>query len=311
MRVPASFVAAVAGLLVLTGGASATAAPPPSAVVVVTATGPYSVPYAPYLYEFLDFAPLPPLISTSVYKIDYSSWAAGGFESPRQAPTRYVKAPWSPTIFAVHEFVGRYQTGLVVHPLTFGQWQTANFPTPVVTTRIPSAAYTGYSASPEIDVTIQGETHALTLSEWLASGSPAPRIVGWKPGAELVRYVTSYPEIFAVAPDASAHRVTYAEWLAWGSPAFRSTQAEGYYALSWAPEGIAFVGEDLLSGQVAYAAWAAADFPSPRLVSTIDQDKACLDYGAGTVTYDGATWSGTMTIDEAGQRFSLWGIPSC
>ncbi|OZB87685.1 MAG: hypothetical protein B7X41_12160 [Microbacterium sp. 14-71-5] len=219
------------GLGVVLGSQSASAAlslpPPPSAA------GFYSVPYSSTLYQFDDVYPwtLPAGVGT-VWPASYETWQLYGFPAPRPAPTRYLKAPWSNTIFAVHEFVGAYGNGLVVHPLTFTEWQRAGYPTPEVTPRVPGAVYSGYSASPQIDVALPGEQHALTLSEWLASGSPAPKIVGWKPGAELVQYVSSAPDIFAVAADWSAHRLSYAEWVAWGFPGFRRTQVEGYYALA-------------------------------------------------------------------------------
>jgi hypothetical protein len=297
-------VASVFGMATASPATGADQTPP---AIWLTASGYYSVPYGPALYYFGDFwyPQLPP------YAVSYEAWAASGFEAPRPAPTRYVKVPWASTIYAVHEIPGRTHTGLVVHALTFAEWQAVHFPTPEVTVRVPGAVYTGYSASPEIDVTILGDVHALTLAEWQAAGMPAPEVVGWKPGAVLVRYVTSYPDIFAVVPGGGAHRLSYAEWASWGFPAFESTQAEGYYALTWAPEGIAYVGENLQGRQVSYAEWVAADYPAPRQVPTIDGDRYCLDTANGTVVYTGATWSGTMTYDEAAQRLDLFGAPSC
>lgn len=270
----------------------------------------FSTPYSNTLLYFEDVysQTLPPGFK-SVWIASYSEWQTSGFPTPRPAPTRYLRAPWSPTVFAVHEFVGNYGAGLLVHALTFSEWETAGYPSQTVTPNIPSAVYTGFSASPEIDVNIAGETHALTISEWLASGSPAPKTTGWKPGASLVQYITSAPDIFAVAPDWSAHRLTYAEWSAWGFPAFRSTQLEGYYTLAWAPIGIAYVDEAQNAYLLSYAEWVEADHPTPESVPSLPPDQACRDT-TQIVHYDGVTWSGTMTDAEAAARLDF-AVPAC
>ena len=96
------------------------------------------------------------------------------------ADPRYVKASYSPSIYALQPAGGAY-------PLTYAQWQAAGFPTPTIG-EIPGTTYAKTSWSPNVYARQPGTSFSiwLTSAQWQAAGSPAPEIVTSVPNVNEV-----------------------------------------------------------------------------------------------------------------------------
>lgn len=122
-----------------------------------------------------------------------AQWEAAGSPATAEAPTRYVKHSWSPTIYALIalESGGVEPAREQLRALAPAQWQHARFPVPSIVPVVPQDRYHKWVYSDEIFVqAIDRGVHKLSYEEWSAAGFPEPRVrtrggyakLSWAPG---------------------------------------------------------------------------------------------------------------------------------
>ncbi|PWD52120.1 hypothetical protein C8046_17205 [Serinibacter arcticus] len=176
-------------------------------------TGFYSVPYADTLYYHEHYSGSDEV----TFPAQYEMWQSSGFPTPRPAPVRYVKYPWSSDIWAVH-FFGPDREDWVWSVLDYGQWSRAGRPAPSDAGWIEGSTYWQYASSPEIFVAIWEDepAHKLTPAEWRAAGSPAPERL-WNQGIYTYPWSSSIGYVWDT-PTGDGDTLTFEDWAFLGFP---------------------------------------------------------------------------------------------
>lgn len=109
-----------------------------------------------------------------LHKLSYPEWAAAGSPAPEvRADQGFIKLAWNGSIGRATS-VARGQGS----PIGYPTWAAEQFPTPLVAQRFPGDQFTQRAGSAEIVYAGPTLFKALTYSEWVAAGAPAPRPVG-------------------------------------------------------------------------------------------------------------------------------------
>lgn len=172
------------------------------------------------------------------------------------ATTGYIKAPWSPIIYAVDEDGSR-------DALTYPEWVSLGAPRPTVA----PATYVKVSWSPSVyglvtwpdsSVTTD-DAHLLTWPEYSGLGRPAITTVAHIPGTKYFRWTSDGAEIFARTPDTTVRKLTYPQWRAAGHPS-PELATRGFYRAAWSH----VIHEVTTAGrvrQITYPEWIALGAP--------------------------------------------------
>lgn len=150
--------------------------------------------------------------------------------------------------------------------------------------------YVKYPWSPKIyGVTFFGQDPStwlwdpLTLQDWQAAGSPAPRAAGFIKGSTIFKFGGS-PELFldedsalnsesdSLVASQPAHKLTFAEWRATGFVPPEELDAE-ILRLSWDTSGAVFVQYEQFYGtQLGFEEYQAIGSPTPQTVRRLPGD---------------------------------------
>lgn len=195
------------------------------AVAAVTAYGYYRAPWSDVIRE----------VGTdgSARALTFAEWQGAGAPTPRIAPVRYVKNPWSTTVYGLitwpHEDGDTAVDQVVV--LSREKYARAGKPRVEQVGDVPGTDYFTWSSnSSEIFArTPDRRDHKLTYREWTSAGSPQPRTS--KAGYYRAAWSN---DIHKVSTTGRAVRLTAAQWSAAGAP--RPAIAPTTYAKTpWAP----------------------------------------------------------------------------
>lgn len=107
---------------------------------------------------------------TSVKALSYQDWKAAGFPAWQNAPTDYVRYPWSSSISAV-TFFGQNPAQWVWKHLDYSSWSAAGRPNPRTAGWIEGSSIHQWSTGSELFLRdIGGVVHRLDYREWQATG---------------------------------------------------------------------------------------------------------------------------------------------
>jgi hypothetical protein len=153
-----------------------------------------------------------------IYELTWNDWADLGFPAWSNAPTDYVKYPWSPSISAVTYFGSDPDEWLWEH-LDFGMWSAAGRPAPRNAGWIGGSSIHQWSTSPELFLTDPGgQVHKLSYAEWAATGFQAFEYIA---NQGFVTHWWDSTGSIALMCDVAMGRgrnVSFAEWSSAGYP---------------------------------------------------------------------------------------------
>jgi hypothetical protein len=217
--------------------------------------------------------------------------------SAEQDGTVY-SVPYAPTLFLQHAPSGM---GPARTTLDLATWQAAPLlgraPVPVLT------LFIRYRWSPRIyamSLLAPLEWHRLTPEEWAYAGSPTPLVyASGIPGSKYVVF-PPYPEVYAML-DGYGEEFSGGEWQEAGTPGVypssnHSWSPPFYLKLPWSP-GIALFKGDQIE-LLTLERWVDLGQPEPTLIPMLPRDEVCFVGDGPSIAYDGATFSGVLTVDQ-------------
>lgn len=188
-------------------------------------------------------------------------------------------------------------------PLSYEKWRDVyDFQTPT-----PAATdFVKYPWSPTVyAVTFWpgGENYwmwtPLSFHQWQTAGYPTPRNAGWIKGSYYYKWGTNSGELFVEGADGVNHKLTYQEWADSGYRSFQERHAEGFAALTWAPEMARMRNLYTQSGRpLGYAEWQEEAFPTPQRMQRIPGDSFYKDCGTSTIWYAGPGMNRPVSLQE-------------
>ncbi|MEU4444925.1 hypothetical protein AB0K14_03065 [Actinosynnema sp. NPDC050801] len=219
---------------------------------------------------------------------------AVGTTAAAAAADGYYKQPFDATVWRVD--------GGVARAITYDEWAAAGFPQPAAS----PTDYVQYPWSWTIyAVTFWGDPEStwdwdrLTEPQWRASGSPAPRAVGWVEGSRVYRWETNFQELFVEAPDRTSHKLTYDEWAAAGFRPPGWNHNSGFLKLSWAPNIMRMT--DLKSGigrSIDQGDWHREGYPTPQVVRRVANDHFYKYDSSPVIYYQGPAFHRAIGYEE-------------
>lgn len=204
--------------------------------------------------------------ASSITALTYAQWQSLGFPTPLQAPTDYVKYPWSSTISAVTIF-GKDQSRWVWRHVSLTEWNRAGRPAPRAAGWIKDSVYYQWTGSNQIFVQdVGGVRHALTYAEWQASGfQPFTK----RENQGFVKL--SWDGSIAFLTDFSGGQggpISYAQWRAEGFP--QPTIAgrfPGDQLYRFNGEREVWYAGPTVNRTISYAEWGATGYATPSVRS--------------------------------------------
>lgn len=207
-------------------------------------------------------------------KITEQQWRDAGSPPLKPAPTAYIVYPWSPEIIAETVWDAGYGERTRV-PITYQQWQTAGFPTPL---RAPwsHGNILKYATSSELLISYPNERSTkLTYAQWQSSGFQSFTTLA---DSGYVRLPWSGHIIrMSSFSRAEGNHMSGEAWDFFGRATPRDqvriagdevVQVPGSPALYYqAPPGVRAIGSSAtrLYFQLTYPQWVAMGSPAPRV----------------------------------------------
>ena len=240
-----------------------------------------------------------------------------------------VKSPFADTIYKVDTTPDAWLDDHTRRtPLTYDQWAALGRPAPLIYdadeyTSLPwSTAIYAVTYWPDIetyaDPTNGIDVVHLTFAQWSSAGRPAASKGYWVceiSGCQIQKFATS-SELFMYEPNAGntgyAHKLTYAQWAAAGFPPVTITQPIGFYKLPWTSTIFAAAPSDVgpsarstspvfdvyCESALTAQDWARYGYPTPRVVSSMKNDRFIQQVGNPNIAYDGYAGYGFLTFAE-------------
>lgn len=225
---------------------------------------------------------------TTITPLTLAQWQVAGSPTPKPAPTDYVKYPWSSTISAV-TFFGQSQDRWVWKHVSLTEWTRAGKPVPRSAGWIKDSAYYQWAQSSQIFVQdVGGIKHALTYSEWQASGFQPYESRSTQGFVKL-----SWDNNIAFLTDFDAGQgspINYAQWSSEGfpQPVVGSRFPGDQVYRNYGSPTVWYAGPTV-NRPITYAEWSVMGNPAPSVLNVPARpspDKDCDDYPSQAAAQD-------------------------